>query len=442
MKISIRKSNLLQGINIVSKAVSNKTTHPILSCILVEAAGGVIKLTANDMEIGIESYVDGTVIEDGKVALEAKLFSDFIRKLPDSDITIESDKDSKTLIKCERLEFNIPGKSGEDFSNLPVVSKDKFITISQFALREVINQTIFSISDNENNKLMTGELFEVSNNKLSVVSLDGHRISIRYIELKGDNSDIKVVVPGKSLSDISKIMNGGVDDPVNIYFTDNNILFEFDNTKVVSRLIEGEYFRISHMLSVDYQIKMKINKREFLDSLDRATLLIKDSDKKPIRLSIDDRTLGLKISSLIGSLNEEIDIEKEGNNLVIGFNPKLIIDALRVIDDENVTIYFNNTKSPCVIKDDAETYIYLILPGNQRRVRRGENMEIIKLRDEFIKLGQALKAAGLVESGVDAKEVIVQGLVVVNGEIETRRGRKLYDGDEVEFDGDKISIQK
>ena len=346
MKISIRKSNLLQGINIVSKAVSNKTTHPILSCILVEAAGGVIKLTANDMEIGIESYVDGTVIEDGKVALEAKLFSDFIRKLPDSDITIESDKDSKTLIKCERLEFNIPGKSGEDFSNLPVVSKDKFITISQFALREVINQTIFSISDNENNKLMTGELFEVSNNKLSVVSLDGHRISIRYIELKGDNSDIKV----------------GVDDPVNIYFTDNNILFEFDNTKVVSRLIEGEYFRISHMLSVDYQIKMKINKREFLDSLDRATLLIKDSDKKPIRLSIDDRTLGLKISSLIGSLNEEIDIEKEGNNLVIGFNPKLIIDALRVIDDENVTIYFNNTKSPCVIKDDAETYIYLILP--------------------------------------------------------------------------------
>ncbi len=362
MKISIRKANLLQGITTVSKAVSNKTTHPILSCILVEASGGVIKLTANDMEIGIESYVDGTVIEDGKVALEAKLFSDFIRKLPDSDISIESDKDNKTLIKCERLEFNLPGKSGNDFSNLPVVSKDKYITISQFALRDVINQTIFSISDNENNKLMTGELFEVSNNRLSVVSLDGHRISIRYIDLKGDNSDIKVVVPGKSLSDISKIMNGGVDDPVNIYFNENNILFEFDNTKVVSRLIEGEYFRISHMLSVDYQIKMKINKREFLDSLDRATLLIKESDKKPIRLSIEDRNLGLKISSLIGSLNDEIDIEKEGNNLVIGFNPKLIIDALRVIDDENVTIYFNNTKSPCVIKDDAGSYIYLILP--------------------------------------------------------------------------------
>jgi DNA polymerase-3 subunit beta len=362
MKISIRKSNLLQGINIVSKAVSTKTTHPILSCILLEAASGVIKLTANDMEIGIESFVEGEVIEDGKVALEAKLFSDFIRKLPDSDVVIESDTDCKTIIKCERLEFTISGKSGNDFSNLPVVSKDRCITLSQFTLREVINQTLFSTSDNENNKLMTGELFEVNDNKLSVVSLDGHRISIRYVNLKGNNSDIKVVVPGKSLSDISKIMSGGVDDNVNIYFNDNNILFEFDNTKVVSRLIEGEYFRISHMLSVDYQIKMKINKKEFMESLDRATLLIKDSDKKPIRLSIEDRTLGLKISSLIGSLNEEIDIEKEGNNLVIGFNPKLIIDALRVIDDENVIIYFNNTKSPCVIKDEEESYIYLILP--------------------------------------------------------------------------------
>jgi len=172
---------------------------------------------------------------------------------------------------------------------------------------------------------MTGELFEVSNNKLSVVSLDGHRISIRYIELKGDNSDIKVVVPGKSLSDISKIMNGGVDDPVNIYFTDNNILFEFDNTKVVSRLIEGEYFRISHMLSVDYQIKMKINKREFLDSLDRATLLIKDSDKKPIRLSIDDRTLGLKISSLIGSLNDCIILDNTWRFCIVEINSYILI---------------------------------------------------------------------------------------------------------------------
>lgn len=362
MKISVRKSDLLQGINTVSKAVSTKTTHPILSCILVEAVGGVIKLTANDMEIGIESYVDGTVIEDGKVALEAKLFSDFIRKLPDSEINISVDSNSKTTIRCERLEFNISGKPGDDFSDIPVVSKDRSITISQFALREVINQTIFSILDNENNKIMTGELFEVEKNRLSVVSLDGHRISIRYIELKGQNSDVKVIVPGKSLSDLSKIMNGGMDDPVSIYFNENNILFEFDRTRVVSRLIAGEFFRISHMLSMDTQIRMKVNKKELLESLDRASILIKESDKKPIRFNIEDRTLGIKIDTLIGSLNEDLDIDKEGTNLVIGFNPKFIMDALRVIDDENVNIYFNNTMSPCIIKDDEGTYVYLILP--------------------------------------------------------------------------------
>jgi DNA polymerase-3 subunit beta len=197
---------------------------------------------------------------------------------------------------------------------------------------------------------------------LTVVALDGHRISIRNVDLKGDNSDTKVVVPGKTLSDISKIISGGVDDNVNIYFTENHILFEFGNTRVVSRLIEGEYFRISHMLSVDYQIKMEVNKREFLECIDRASLLIKESDKKPIKLTIEDNVLHLKIDSLMGSMNEEIDIKKEGSNIIIGFNPKFLMDAIRVIDDDVINIYMNNSKSPCIIKDDEESYNYLILP--------------------------------------------------------------------------------
>ena len=286
MKISCMKGKLMQGISNVSKAVSTKTTHPILSCIFIEAENGNIKLTANDMEIGIESYVEGTVIEEGKVAIEAKLLSDIVRKLPDSEIHMETNEDFKTTIKCEKSLFTIAGKSGEDFSSLPVVEKSKYITISQFTLREIINQTIFSISDSEYNNVMTGELFEVSNNRLRVVAIDGHRIAIRNVELKDESQDVKVIVPGKALSYISKIVNGGVDDDVNIYFADNNILFEFDRTKVVSRLVEGEFFRIDNMLNVDYQIKFTINKREFLDCLDRSSLLIKESDKKPIKLTI------------------------------------------------------------------------------------------------------------------------------------------------------------
>lgn len=236
--------------------------------------------------------------------------------------------------------------------------------MSQFTLKEVIRQTIFSIAPNENNKLMTGELFEVKNNFLKVVSLDGHRIAIRKLELKESYPDRKVVVPGKTLNEISKILSGETEDQVQIFFSDNHILFEFDDTKVVSRLIDGEYFRIEQMLSSDYETKVKINKKEFLDCIDRATLLVKEGDKKPIIIHIGDDSMELRIDSAMGSMREDIDIEKSGKDIMIGFNPKFLIDALRVIDDEEITIYLVNPKAPCFIKDEEESYIYLILPVN------------------------------------------------------------------------------
>ena len=211
---------------------------------------------------------------------------------------------------------------------------------------------------------MTGELFEIHNNEFKVVSLDGHRISIRKIELKDSYPDRKVIVPGKSLQEVSKILSGETDEEVRIFFTGNHIVFEFDNTMVVSRLIEGEYFKINQMLSSDYETKVVINKKEFLDSIDRANLLIREGDKKPIIINITDGSLEVKVQSAIGSLNEDIDINKEGKDIMIGFNPKFLIDALRVIDDETVDIYLVNPKAPCFIRDKEENYIYLILPVN------------------------------------------------------------------------------
>jgi DNA polymerase-3 subunit beta len=287
-----------------------------------------------------------------------------VRKLPDNDVTIVSDESFKTVITCEKAKFNIIGKSGDDFSYLPYIEKNESIVISQFTLKEVIRQTIFSIADNDNNKLMTGELIEINGNQLKVVSLDGHRISIRYIEMKDSYDHKKVVVPGKTLQEVSKIIPGGVDDEVVIYLTNNHIVFEFDDTTVVSRLIEGEYFKIDQMLSSDYETKVKINKRELLDCIDRATLLVKEGDKKPIIMNITDGCMELKINSFIGSMNEEIDIEKEGKDIMIGFNPKFFIDALRVIDEEEVSLYMVNPKAPCFIRDDAGKFTYLILPVN------------------------------------------------------------------------------
>lgn len=364
MKLTCSKSNLLKSVNIVMKAVPAKITMPILECILIDASANEIKFTSNDMELGIETKVEGNIIDKGIVALDAKIFSEIIRKLPDSDVTIETDSNLQTLITCEKAKFSISGKSGEDFSYLPYVEKNDFISLSQFTLKEVIRQTIFSIAANENNKMMTGELFEIEGSRLKVVSLDGHRISIRKIELKSEYPKKKVVVPGKTLTEISKILSGETEDMIDIFFTDNHIVFEFNNTVVVSRLIEGEYFRIDQMLSSDYETKVEINKRELLDCIDRATLLVKEGDKKPIIIHIGDEAMELKINSQIGSMDEEIDIRKEGKDILIGFNPKFLIDALRVIDDETVTIYLVNPKAPCFIRDEEQSYIYLILPVN------------------------------------------------------------------------------
>jgi len=364
MKFTCSKSNLLNGVQIVSKAVPNKTTMSILECILVDATKDTIKLTANDMELGIETNIEGNIIEKGIIALDAKLFLEIVRKLPDNDITVETDSSYKTTITCEKAKFNIIGKPGDDFTYLPKIEKLDSIMISQFTLKEIIRQTIFSIADNDTNKLMTGELFEINDNILKVVALDGHRISVRKIVLKNSYDNKKVVVPGKTLNEVSKILPGDADKDVVIFFTDKHIVFEFDNTVVVSRLIEGDYFNIDHMLSSDYETKVKINKKEFYDCIDRATLLVKEGDKKPIILNITDESLELKISSTIGSMNESIDIAKNGKDLMIGFNPKFLIDALKVIDEEDIDIYLVNPKTPCFIKDKDNKYTYMILPVN------------------------------------------------------------------------------
>ena len=364
MKIICSKSELLRGVNTVLKAVPAKTTMPILECILIDTTDGQIKLTANDMELGIETKIQGDILDKGKIALEAKLFSEIVRKLPDSEVTLQTDDSYRALIKCEKAKFNIAGKSGDDFSYLPEIEKNQKVVLSQFSLKEIIRQTIFSIADNENNRLMTGELFEINGDEMKVVSLDGHRISIRKIELKEEYNHIKVVVPGKTLNEVSKILTGGVDDDVHMFFTGRHVVFEFDDTVVVSRLIEGEYFRIEQMLSSDYETKISLNKKELQSCIERASLLVKEGDKKPIIMNIMDGSMELKINSFIGSMNEDLDIIKTGKDLMIGFNPKFILDALRVIDDEQIDIYMINPKAPCFIRDEEKKYIYLILPVN------------------------------------------------------------------------------
>ena len=364
MKITCSQSSLLKSLNISLRAVPSRTTMPILECVLIDAKGTIIRFITNDMELGIETIVEGSIVEKGEIALDAKIFYEIIRKMPNGNITISSDENLMTTIVCGKTKFQIPGRNPEDFVFLPIIERGSSLTLTQFTLKEMVRQTIFSIAANENNKLMTGELFEIKGNVLRIVSLDGHRISIRTIPLAMDYPDIKVVVPGKTLGEISKILSGEAEDRVVIYFSENHVLFELENTIILSRLIEGDYFQIDQMLSVDHDTVIQINTKQFLEAIDRSTLFLKEGDKKPLIIRVMDDALELFIESAIGSMDESIDIKKDGKDIVIGFNPRYLSDALRVIDQEEVTLYFLNPKAPCFIRDEEGTYTYLILPVN------------------------------------------------------------------------------
>ena len=288
MHIICDKSKLIEGMNIVMKAIPGKTTMMILECVVIEVKDNQIKLIANDLQLGIETLIDGEIKQEGSVAVGAKVFFEIIRKLPSDNVSITVDEDYHMNISCGKAKFNIMAKATDEFPYLPNIVKDKNVNISQFTLKDIIRQTVFSISDNENAKVMTGELFEIHDSELKVVSLDGHRISIRKVKLNRSYDDVSVIIPGKTLIEISKIINGGMDDEVSIFFTDKHVLFEFEDTIVLSRLIEGEYYKIDKMLSTDYETKVTVNKREMLECIDRSTLLLKESDKKPVIIDVQD----------------------------------------------------------------------------------------------------------------------------------------------------------
>jgi len=366
MKISCSRNELLTGLNIALRAVPAKTTLPILESFLINAGEG-IRIITSDNDMGIETKIVGSIIAPGKIAINARILSDIVRKLPDNVVTLESNSSYKIKINCEDCEFMLSGHNPDEFPELPLTGDENKITLSQFTFKELIRQTIFSISANDTNAFMKGELLEIENNNIKVVALDSHRISIRNEELSKSYENSKVIVPGKTLLEISRILGGEKKDIVEIIFDKKFIKFNFDNTTVISRLIEGEFFNVDQMISSDYETEVKVNRVDFLNAVDRAFILTREGDKKPIIFDIRDEEMGIELSSGLGAMNTHLYVNKEGKDLVIGFNPRFFLDALKVIDDEEISIYFVNSNSPCFIRDKEGNYIYIILPVNINR---------------------------------------------------------------------------
>lgn len=364
MKFKCEKSTLSVSVNTTAKAIPRETTLSILESILIEAKDGKVTFTANDSEFGIFTSIEAEVIEEGKIAIEARRLCEVVNKIQGDSVTLETEGSEARLISG-KSKNKLRCRSGEDYTFLPELEKENPIIVSQFTLKEMIRRTVFSTGTLESNKIMSGLHMTIHSDRMELTGLDGHRIAIRKSPLKNSHSDLDIIIPGKTVSEISKIIPGDPEEEIFIYVTNNYIIFEFGNTTITSRLIDGKYFDVNKMINADFEIEMKINKKELQGSIDSSMVYYKEGNKKPIIFQIEGNNLHLELNAQEEKYENDIDIEHTGSDLRIAFDPKYVIEALKNIDEDEIYIqFFNNVKMPLYIRDREDTYIYVVLPIN------------------------------------------------------------------------------
>jgi len=367
MKIRCTKERLVDGLNMVGRTVSTRTPLPILACILVTADENGVRLTANDLEMSIETASFTADVEKaGSVALEARLFSEIVRKMPGEEIQIETKENNETVCKSGKARFTIMGMPGDEFPIIPEVERGNGYTIPAKDLREMVRQTIFSVAAVDNDKpALTGELIQYRDNALNMVAVDGFRISYRKLDLPEGTDEIpmSVVVPGKTLHELSRIVPGDSEEDITFYFTDKRIVFDMPQFTFASRLLEGEFVRYDQIFNEDFTTNVTVDRQALLNGLERVTLVARENKKSPVKLEIMEQSIVISSNTELGNAHDDVVAEVEGSTLEIAFNPRYLIDALRAIDEEKVVARFTTGLSPCIIRgQESDIAKYLILP--------------------------------------------------------------------------------
>lgn len=360
MWFTCEKEVLQEAVNTVQKATSTKTTYPILEGILINISDNNVKFTATDLDLGIETYINADIKENGAIVVNSKLFGELIRKLPNDTVTFKTENNN-IYINCQKSEFVIVGNSPEEFPQLPAINENSMYEISQDVLKNMIRQTLFSIAQDETRPILTGVLFEVKDGILSFVALDGFRLALKSYDL-GSVNNISAVIPGKTLNEISKILEP-VEESVKITFTPNHILFNLGNTRIISRLLDGEFINYRQIIPDEYRLRARVNMNELLDSIERASLLAREGKTNLIKFELTEDKMVITSNSQMGKVHEEINMDLEGEGIKIAFNSKYFLDVLRIIDTEEIYLEFSTNVSPCLVKKvDSPDYIYLVLP--------------------------------------------------------------------------------
>ena len=366
MKIICEKEKILKGITSVINGVASKTTMPILEGILIQTNDNELKLTSYDLEIGIEYIVEAKVEDQGNTVVNATMFSEIIKRLPSSEIKLTLNDNNLLEIECERSLYKLATMNPDEFPELPKINVDNSIDIEQTTLKNMIRKTIFAVSTEENRPIFTGCLFEVKNNKLNIVAIDGFRLALRTINIPVQVNDFKAVIPAKTLNEVNKILTDSFDN-VKIGISKNQAVFEMENCKVVTRILDGEFLNYSSVIPTTWQTRIRVERESLLNSFERISLIASSSIEKekkyPVKVTIDIGKLTILCTNQTGDAKEEVYISTEGQNLEVGFNPKYFLDSLKAIDEEEVFVEFGTNVSPCLIKSvENSEYVYMILP--------------------------------------------------------------------------------
>ena len=355
------KQEILEGISTVQKAITGKSTMPILEGIYIKTNETSLTLIGSDMDVSLQTTVNANIIEQGSIVIDAKIFGEIIRKLPNTSIKIETLENQIIRITCEKSVFDVVYMNTNEFPELPEINENLKISVKQNILKNMIKGTSFAIAQDETRPILQGILFEVKNKNLNLVALDGYRLAIKS-EFLDTDIDIEVVIPGKTLNEVSKILED-VDDIVNITFTNNHILFNLEKTKIISRLLEGKFINYNSLLPQEHKLLVDVNRQELQNAIERASLMAKDGNTNLIKIDIQQDNLVITSNSQLGKVREEMSIKLQGDEVQIAFNSRYLLDVLKNVEDDEVVMKMTSGISPCVIEEkNSENAKNLVLP--------------------------------------------------------------------------------
>ena len=362
MNILCNKVELLEAVSNVQRAVSTKASLPALEGILLRAQGSTLFLAGFDMELGITTTIPAQVKEPGEIVLSARMFGDIVRKMPSETLSIQADNKYNTVIRGDVTEFAIMGMSAADYPDIPSVEDGISVTLSQPMIKSMVRQTIFAVAaPNDPRPIYTGTLFEMKENELRLVSVDGYRLAMRTEPMQNEET-MSFVVPGKTLQEILKLL-GDEEKPCSLIVGRRHIIFEIEGYAVISRLLDGEFMAYEKIISTDVTSTVTVNTRSFIDAVDRVSLVVNDRLKSPLVCEFRNDTISVSCTTPLGSANDSIAATIEGNDEDMGFNSRFLLDALKNSETDEVKIQLGGALKPMnILPKEGNGFLFLVLP--------------------------------------------------------------------------------